>query len=107
MKILLDLEKLDKQELTEEHRKQLVNQLLLISHKARKYLKRGKLSKIMYNRIHSLWLFLPRDKAQKEFMPFEEYTRLFHIKSLDLKKLKIALIKLGELSSKQEEYYDE
>ena len=104
MKILLDLKIFDKVKLSKEERDRFVWKLLFISDTARKLNKNGKLSKTMLNRINRLWLFLPREENQREVGTIEEFHNLFHIKSLDIKELKIALNKFEkELKQKLKE----
>lgn len=97
MKVELDLKHFDTIELTKLERNNLVWRLSALSELARKYLREKKISKVTYNRIHRLWLFLPREENQRAFMSFDEYAKLFNIKPLNMIYTQNALNKLSRM----------
>ena len=94
MKISLDLGEIDKKFLTKEQREEYVNRLQKISKLARKYLNQKRISKTTYNRIHRLWLFIPREDELKQLVSTEEFCRIFKVKPLNLTYTQNALDKL-------------
>lgn len=96
MKVYLDLKEFDNVELTREQRNNIVTRLNYLSKKAREMVEQKKLSKTMYNRIHRLWLFLPREEGQKLILSTQDFHNKFNIKPFDLKKFNIAILRLKD-----------